>query len=54
MTVVETLQGLGFDASDLGTKNGKTLVKVKTAKGWAYERLATEDDARQWAADKTP
>lgn len=54
MTVVETLTSLGFTATDLGTKAGKTLVKVKTDKGWAYDRLATEEDARVWASDKNP
>lgn len=54
MTVIETLTSLGFEATDLGTKAGKTLVKVKTDKGWAYDRLANEDEARAWAADKNP
>lgn len=54
MTVIEALVSLGFEATDLGTKNGKTLVKVKTSKGWAYERLSSEDEARAWAADKQP
>lgn len=54
MTVVETLQSLGFDVTDLGTKNGKTLVKVRTDKGWAYERLTDEDAAHAWAVGKNP
>lgn len=54
MTVVETLTSLGFEVTNLGAKAGKTLVKVKTDKGWAYERLATEDDARAWATGKNP
>lgn len=54
MTVVETLTSLGFEASELGTKGGKTLVRVKTDKGWAYDRLANEEEARQWAAGKNP
>jgi len=53
MTIIETLTSLGFEATDLGSKNGKTLVKVKTAKGWAYERLSSEAEVRQWAVDKT-
>lgn len=56
MTVVETLESLGFDVTDLGTneKTGKTLVKVRTNKGWAYDRLANEDEARAWAVGKNP
>jgi len=54
MTVIETLTGLGFEVADLGSKDGKTLVRVKTDKGWAYERLSSEEDARAWAAGKKP
>ena len=36
MTIAEKLIALGFKkTTDLGTKNGWTLVKVMTAKGWA-------------------
>lgn len=48
------LEDLGFYATDLGTKNGWTLVKVWTSKGWAYERLATVEEAKAWAKDRVP
>lgn len=55
VTVVQKLAELGFtEAVDLGTKNGKTLVKVMTSKGWAYERFGTIDDVVSWAKGRTP
>ena len=55
MTIVQKLIDLGFaGTTDLGTKDGKTLVRVWTDKGWAYERLQSEDEAVAWAKDKVP
>lgn len=55
MTVVQKLAALGFkDVTDLGTKNGWTLVKIKTEKGWAYERFATVSEAEAWAKGRKP
>lgn len=50
MTIVQKLAKLGFKGvTDLGTKNGVTLVKVRTDKGWVYERMATVEDIEAWA-----
>lgn len=55
MTIVQKLIDLGFtDVTDLGTKNGWTLVKVMTSKGWAYERFSTVSEAEAWAKGRTP
>jgi hypothetical protein len=55
MTIVQKLIDLGFiGTTDLGSKNGKTLVRVWTDKGWAYERFQTVDEAIAWAVDKAP
>ncbi|WP_165778478.1 hypothetical protein [Mesorhizobium wenxiniae] len=55
MTIIQKLAELGFtDATDLGSKNGKTLVRVRTSKGWAYERFASVDDVVVWARGRTP
>jgi hypothetical protein len=55
MTIIQKLAELGFaNATDLGTKNGKTLVRVRTSKGWAYERFGTVDDVAVWARGRTP
>lgn len=55
MTILEKLAELGFtNATDLGTKNGKTLVRVMTDKGWAYERFASVEDVAAWAVGRNP
>ena len=55
MTIVQKLVALGFtDVTDLGTKNGWTLVKVMTSKGWAYERFATIAEVDAWAKGRSP
>lgn len=55
MTIIERLKKLGFKkVEDLGTKNGWTLVKVRTSKGWVYERFATESEAETWAQGRKP
>ena len=55
MTIAEKLIALGFKkTTDLGTKNGWTLVKVMTAKGWAYERFSTVSEAEAWAKGHKP
>ena len=55
MTIIQKLAELGFtDAVDLGSKNGKTLAKVMTSKGWAYERFASIDEVVSWAIGRAP
>jgi hypothetical protein len=55
VTILQKLTALGFtNAADLGTKNGKTLVRVMTSKGWAYERFATIADVTAWAVGRLP
>jgi hypothetical protein len=54
MTIIEKLSDLGFDAADLSTKSGKTLVKVKTDKGWAYERFENVQQVEIWAKGRKP
>lgn len=55
MTVVQKLTELGFtEVTDLGSKNGWTLVKVMTSKGWAYERFATVSEVESWARGRQP
>lgn len=55
MTIIQKLAELGFaNATDLGSKNGKMLVRIMTSKGWAYERFASIDDVVVWARGRTP
>jgi hypothetical protein len=51
----QKLTDLGFkDVTELGSKNGLTLVRVMTSKGWAYERFATVADVEAWARAHKP
>jgi hypothetical protein len=53
--IVQKLIELGFkDVTDLGSKNGWTLVRVMTSKGWAYERFATVAEVEAWARAHQP
>ncbi len=55
MTIVQKLVALGFkDTTDLGTKNGWTLVRVMTSRGWAYERFSTVSEVDAWAKVHKP
>lgn len=48
--MIEKLAELGFtEVTDLGTKDGKTLFRIMTKRGWTYERFATVDDIDRWA-----
>jgi hypothetical protein len=52
--MIEKLDELGFSATDLGTKNGKTLVRIWTSKGWCYERFETVEQVEAWALRHEP
>lgn len=55
MTILEKIAALGFtNATDLGSKGGKTLVRVMTSRGWVYERFASVDDVVVWAMGHYP
>ncbi len=55
MTILQQLAALGFtNVTDLGTKNGKTLVKIMTSKGWTYERFSTVGEVTAWAKGRHP
>lgn len=64
MTALEALADLGFaDASIVATKDvkGKPSVltlRIRTSKGWAYEKFTNDDDAeasvRAWAEKHQP
>jgi hypothetical protein len=52
--VIEKLDELGFSATELSTKAGKTLFRIWTDQGWTYERFATVDDVVAWAKGRKP
>ncbi len=53
--IAQKLIDLGFkEVTDLGSKNGWTLVRVMTSRGWAYERFATVSEVEAWAKAHKP
>lgn len=53
--VLERLASHGFSpVADLGKDRNKTLVRVRTADGWVYERFADAAEVDQWAAHHKP
>lgn len=53
--IVQKLNSLGFaNAANLGEKNGKTLVRVRTARGWVYERFSSTAEIAAWAQKHEP
>lgn len=58
MNAAQLLASLGFIGSSVVSEaKGKTLVKVWTAKGWAYERFETarlEDEITAWTRTVEP
>jgi hypothetical protein len=48
MDILQTLSDLGFaDAAILD--EGKGVVRIRTSKGWTYERFKSEGDIAAWA-----
>jgi hypothetical protein len=54
MAIVAALKGLGFTADLIFERKGIFTVKIKTAKGWTYDRFGTEADVTAWARGKEP
>jgi hypothetical protein len=55
MTIIEKLASLGFTNTELiGEARGKSTVKIRTTKGWVYEKFATIDDVARWAVFHEP
>lgn len=50
MTILEKLQSLGFQSSEVtGETKGVSTVRVRTLKGWVYDRFTSEADVERWA-----
>lgn len=55
MSILEYLVSLGFTNSTVvGEAKGVTTVRIRTDKGWAYERFASNADVDTWAHGKKP
>lgn len=56
MTTPETLTDLGFSAEAVSERKGLTTYRIRTSKGWTYEKFAAdaEDAVRAWAKAHEP
>lgn len=53
MDILKTLSDAGFENAALLDPE-KGLVRVRTAKGWAYERFKTEEQLASWVKAHEP
>lgn len=50
MTIIEKLASLSFANAEItGETKGVSTVRVRTAKGWVYERFSSDDEVTRWA-----
>jgi len=50
MAILQKLTDLGFTQAEVtGEAKGKTAVRVRTSKGWVYERFTDEAAVQRWA-----
>ena len=56
MTTPETLTDLGFSAEAVSERKGLTTYRIRTSKGWTYEKFPAdaEDAVRAWAKAHEP
>jgi hypothetical protein len=55
MDVLQILKDLGFDKAEVtGNSKGVSTVRVRTLKGWVYQRFSTEDQVESWAKYHKP
>jgi hypothetical protein len=59
MAILETLGELGFSNAEIvaeivAGKRDKATVKVRTSKGWTYEKFADGNAVREWAKSHKP
>jgi hypothetical protein len=53
MDILSKLTELGFDnAAMLNEAQG--LVRIRTSKGWVYDRFKTEEQIQAWASKNSP
>ena len=53
--MLERLADLGFKTASVLSEDGaETLVKIRTSKGWTYERFTTLADIDRWAVRHEP
>lgn len=55
MAILETLAEAGFtDATAVGDDDGAQIVRVRTSRGWVYERFRSDDQVAPWARKHNP
>lgn len=55
MAILQKLTDLGFaNAAVTGEAKGVTTVRVRTAKGWVYEKFTDASQADNWAKFHQP
>lgn len=55
MAIVQALADAGFSNTTIvGEKAGVTTVRIRTAKGWVYERFVSADQVASWANRHEP
>jgi len=55
MTIIEKLASLGFFNAELANEaRGKSTAKIRTSRGWVYEKFASVEDVDRWAVFHKP
>lgn len=55
MAILQALADLGFgNAAIVGEKDGVTTVRIRTSKGWVYERFTVAGEVASWAKRHSP
>ena len=57
MDLTAKIKSLGFDSVEAipdQMRRGVTVYKIRTAKGWTYERFVSEADVDAWAINHRP
>jgi len=55
MAILQALADLGFsNTAIVGEKDGVMTVRVRTSKGWVYERFASADQVAPWSTRYAP
>ncbi len=50
MAILQKLNDLGFVQAEVtGEVKGVSIVRVRTAKGWVYERFSNDEAVDRWA-----
>jgi len=55
MAILQALADLGFsNTAIVGDKDGVATVRIRTSKGWVYERFSSSEQVAPWATRYSP